>query len=603
MVSFFNNLWLEFELANKSRRFWILALAMAALFARLTIFLISCFQDLNFTLLNTSDRLKAHWLVNIDFLFWLYVGIFFLIPLMLFQTRSSKWEKPASVFYLKPLNSFSIFFIIAFFFMVYFPILITYGIGLRGIEGTGFRQFLPHMLGYDLYKLPGGDSLSYFLSDFLPNFKYLKSMLFLSLGFGIFFSEFHSKSKKPPWWSLSYLLFPMPFLWWITFSALLPSKSWKWWRHILFCASFILPGMAFLSSQPIVKAYPELAPYHEKVGSFNQYQIVPLPGEKAFIAGWYNELALGEKTEAHWETRTVDINLEADEGAYDFENNLAYVLEGHNRTLRIFDIPSFSERNKIEIPQEGFPAQGEFIRQAIDPGRGILVFSHKERILMTMDQKTLKIRNTIHMDNLKGYIWRLFVNKEKGELFVLESGSILVFNLEDLKLKRWASLPGKAFDMAFDKRRNRLFIPLPAGMEVIVINPATLAIMERIPAAVGVRTVALDQKRGLIYFGSISGALETRQMDGYKIILTERVIPWIRRIAVLPQTGDVIVTDRGLPVIISHNGEKGGFDPALALMNLAAKSAGRFVESQTFQTTFSQDSNPLYNSPAGKGIQ
>ncbi len=92
-------------------------------------------------------------------------------------------------------------------------------------------------------------------------------------------------------------------------------------------------------------------------------------------------------------------------------------------------------------------------------------------------------------------------------------------------------------------------------------------------------------------------------MDGYKIILTERVIPWIRRIAVLPQTGDVIVTDRGLPVIISHNGEKGGFDPALALMNLAAKSAGRFVESQTFQTTFSQDSNPLYNSPAGKGIQ
>lgn len=85
--------------------------------------------------------------------------------------------------------------------------------------------------------------------------------------------------------------------------------------------------------------------------------------------------------------------------------------------------------------------------------------------------------------------------------------------------------------MVLDVSRDELLIATPFKSKIIRYDPLTLENKGSINGNIGVRSVAIDQKNGLLFAGSIvDNTLRIIDLNTYKVLRTYWVGPWVRSI-------------------------------------------------------------------------
>ena len=425
----------------------------------------------------------------------------------------------------------------------------AYANGPEGLCGKEKTYFSKLEMGYDWPFFPIDQLLSVDFSSFLPHFGFVKIAVAFALSIGLFFWE-NGAPKKIHLRSIIYLFLPFPLLWWVPFSQLFPSRYWNLWKAFLFIFACLTLILAFFSSQPIVDYYPVYAKKNvQRIEIYDQYQIVRNPNESTFYFGWANEAAALKLEGDSWHNDQIPISLEADEGSYDFPREVVHVLDTQSNNLFTFFIDPLKLHSVHSIPKAKFPVQGEFLRQALDPETNTLFASHRDGFLISIDLNNYQVTKTILLQNPDKKIWRLQIDTKRGELFVLTERSIYVFRSGDLKILRRTFLPGRAFDMMLDLKRNRILVGLPSKLRLLSLDCETFEIKSSVRVSAGIRALAIDEDRNLLFLGYISGLLEIRRLSDFQLIDKVRLIPWTRRIALLPEIGTLAVSGRGCPVV------------------------------------------------------
>lgn len=525
-------------------------------------------------------RQRAHWIVHIDFLIWTVVALSFLILLALIFSNKKVFD---SLYKRFPMSSSVLSASFVFSFILFTPYLMVYRKGPAGICGIGFNYFSSEKMGY-LWPHFLFDRLSSVnFSSFLINFNYVKIVALLAFSVSLLIYEI-TDEKKSKWRGLVYLILPFPLVWLFAFVRIFPSTYWKIWKPVLIIIACLSPVIAFFSFQPIVNKYPVYATKNvQRIESYNQYQIVRAPDRAALYIGWNNEGVICEKGDSSWNSNRVTIPVEADEGSFDFQRELIYVFDAERRKLDVFDMESLKIVSAHPVPEANFPVKGEHIRQAFDPEKKKLFIAHKKGYLMRIDTNNFEIEQSIFFNAFGTEIWRLHLDPERGELFVLSSMSIYVLRTDDLSLIRQAHLPAKAFDMELDLPRNRILVGLPSAFRLLSINRETMKIQTSYRVPAGIRALAIDEERKLLFLGYISGLLEIRSLSDFQLINQVRLIPWLRRIAVIPETGTLAANGRGCPVFWQYDQAKNDFDPGITTLRALDWAGENVADSNILQ--------------------
>ncbi len=106
--------------------------------------------------------------------------------------------------------------------------------------------------------------------------------------------------------------------------------------------------------------------------------------------------------------------------------------------------------------------------------------------------------------------------------------------------ERWIEVPTLNGKLTWVPEIGRLLVPLPQARELWVVEPVSGAVESRVPVQLGVRTAALDARRGLLVTASVfTGQIQVRRWpDGQVISTMGRVMPMVREV--------VLDADRGV---------------------------------------------------------
>jgi hypothetical protein len=148
-------------------------------------------------------------------------------------------------------------------------------------------------------------------------------------------------------------------------------------------------------------------------------------------------------------------------------------------------------------------------------------------------------------------------NEEVGELlldprksvayfsFFRRTSQVKIYDLQKRAIIRAAQIGAHADRMAILADSNELLITLPTESRVVRLNADTLETKGEIPAAFGVRTIAIDDRENLLFCGSVAtGELEIIDLSSGKQRARYYLGPWLRTIE--------LFTDRGIAYVSSN---------------------------------------------------
>ncbi len=401
------------------------------------------------------------------------------------------------------------------------------------------------------------------LQGILPHSYYISAAVITSFCFGLSFADIAAKPGAVRWWSLPFLLIPVsssvffPLLWWNALTGWFPSRYWSIWRPVLLACTILMPILAYPVSQPFFRDLPSLEKTDVKqVGKITGYGMQKMPGSHGVYISCVNSLQYFKRLPTRWiMSEKLDTQFGWDEASFDFNRKKAYVYDGNSGNLHIFQIEGLGRKSVFPVPYNFFPFRTGATHQAYDPKKGILAIGEDTPFIVTLNVDPVKARQSLYLgDNLRK-VTRMISVPSKGELLLLTEKELLAYNLEDLRLKRSVKLPGIAHGFCLDQENNRVYVSFPKRMRLEIYSLDEFIYVDGTSAPAGARPVAIDHVNNLLFIGSISGILEIRDMENHSLINRIRLAPWIRRIEVFPQFGEIMITSRSDPIIWNYQSQ------------------------------------------------
>ncbi|MCZ7586223.1 MAG: hypothetical protein M5R36_24485 [Deltaproteobacteria bacterium] len=356
---------------------------------------------------------------------------------------------------------------------------------------------------------------------------------------------------------------------------------WAFWKAPLVLLSFVPVVLAFLSHPlrlPELDAVIEAdvlrrVPHRILENCSPGYQITPAPdGETVFI-NCVRKLARFEKRDGRWtETASYDPHGEWDEAAFDFEAHRAYLYIGGDRRMETIDLDTMTAVRSMELDENVFRPRHTGIYQAIDEDSNRLFLGENNGLvaaLRTDDLSKIAGRLAVPEDDT---VWRVLFAESRNELYVLAEHALLVLDGDDLSVRRRADFTDAAVDMLLDESSGSVFVSFPAAMRVHRYDAATFENLERFPAPAAVRALAVDHARQWLVMASYNGVVSVREVRTRRLIKRFRVPPIVRRIALFPENGTMIVTSGKNPALEVNYAD---FDPPFDLTDLMLRWSER----------------------------
>lgn len=110
--------------------------------------------------------------------------------------------------------------------------------------------------------------------------------------------------------------------------------------------------------------------------------------------------------------------------------------------------------------------------------------------------------------------------------------------------ERWVEMPTLDGKMRYSKALDRLVVALPSRLELWVLDPDTGAVDWTVPTQPGVRSLALDEERGLVVSASVlTGQIWVQDLrTGALHKRLGTVMPMVRELSLSPERGEAVLT-------------------------------------------------------------
>lgn len=190
------------------------------------------------------------------------------------------------------------------------------------------------------------------------------------------------------------------------------------------------------------------------------------------------------------ETRDVAV------GAYPHDATAAsgriFVGDEHGHTMTVLEDGRVVARRRVALQPGGLAP--------VEDGTQVAVVSVRERVVETYDARTLERTGRAPAGVGPTHV----VSNGRGMLYVADTagdGLVVLRTRPRLEVTRRVGFPGGApYGIAFDRRRNRIWVTLTATNELVELNGGTRpGILARYPAVRQPDTVAVDERTGRIY--------------------------------------------------------------------------------------------------------
>ena len=127
------------------------------------------------------------------------------------------------------------------------------------------------------------------------------------------------------------------------------------------------------------------------------------------------------------------------------------------------------------------------------------------------------------------------------------SNEIIAYDLEAFEISNRTPISERVDRMAFLEPVNELLVTIPSKSIIHRLDAETLGIKGKIRSSLGVRTLAVDEKRNLLLTLSlVSGMLDVIDLNTYESIKRYYLAPWLRSIVLDGRGAAYVSSFRGL---------------------------------------------------------
>lgn len=231
--------------------------------------------------------------------------------------------------------------------------------------------------------------------------------------------------------------------------------------------------------------------------------------------------------------------------AYDAAEREIYVFNESTRTLLYLDANTLELKRSLPLPElsPGDP----WI--AVDPGTNTLaiVSEADDEVgtpFMVLDRTTGEIRDRRDLDAgnllLRPDTSRLYLS------FFRRRGMLMAYDLRTRSVIAEMPAPPRVDRMAYLPASDEILLANPVASRIERFDAATLAPRGHIDAIFGVRVMALDERRGILFCASLAtGEVAAIDLASGRRMGRFYLGPWLRTIQVDPARATVYASSRG----------------------------------------------------------
>lgn len=289
------------------------------------------------------------------------------------------------------------------------------------------------------------------------------------------------------------------------------------------------------------------------------------------------------------ETASIMIHDDMNGLALDMDQRRLFVTGHGLEEVHEFDLDSSGNAPRISSVSTG-SAQG--IAYAADT-QELSLFNHQTKQIVILDAETLDIRRSIPAPNLaSGDPWIavdpisdtfalvseadladgaafLLLNRTRGETldtrdidagnllkhpdkpwlymsFFRRTPEIMIYDMAQREIVLTAPAPARVDRMALIEATGELLVTSPVTSEVLRFDAETLELRGRIKGPFGVRTLAYDPEKELLFAGSfVTGQIRVIDMRTSLPLGTTYLGPWLRSIELDTTTATAYVSSNG----------------------------------------------------------
>lgn len=229
----------------------------------------------------------------------------------------------------------------------------------------------------------------------------------------------------------------------------------------------------------------------------------------------------------------------------DVHNNELSVFNGDTREIQFFDARSLALNRSFHVPQL---ASGDpwiafdpisdtiaLVSEAdIDDGVAFVLLDHVSGEVL--DTRELDAGNVLKHPS-KPWLYLSFFRRNP---------EILIYDMANREIVVRAPAPARVDRMALMQDTNELLVTSPVKSEILKLDADSLVLKGRMKGPFGVRTLAVDEARNLLFAGSfVTGQVTTYDVSTSEALSTVYLGPWLRSIQVDQASGTAYVSSNG----------------------------------------------------------
>jgi len=281
-------------------------------------------------------------------------------------------------------------------------------------------------------------------------------------------------------------------------------------------------------------------------GSFNWIEL-DVSGQHLFVTGHGvpRLLRLDAVDPAHRALRSPVETGGAQAFAYDPAAGELYVFNTRTRQLLYLDATTLEQKRAIDLPD-------------LSPGDPWIAVDSRTDTLtivseaddetgvpfLVLDRTTGKVRDRRTLD-----AGNLYLRPDTSRLylsFFRRRGRLLAYDLQTLSIAADAAAPPRVDRMAFLDADNEILLASPAESRIERFDATTLAPKGHFDAIFGVRVMAIDTVRSILFCGSlVTGEVAAIDLASGRRLGRFYLGPWLRTIQVDPARATAYVSSNG----------------------------------------------------------
>ncbi len=230
---------------------------------------------------------------------------------------------------------------------------------------------------------------------------------------------------------------------------------------------------------------------------------------------------------------------------HDVRGNRLIVYDGEKKQLLLIDAGTLALARSIDVSQL---ASGDpwF---AFDPISDTIVLVSEADIddgiaFLLLDNATGEVLDSRPLDG-----GNVLKHPDKPRIFLSffrRNPELLIYDMEKRDIVASRPAPARLDRMAILTGANELLVTSPVTSEILRLDADTLASKGMIKAPFGVRTLAIDSERQLLFAGSfVTGQVAVIETLTWRTVGTVYLGPWLRSIELDTATGTAFVSSNG----------------------------------------------------------